>query len=212
MKFRDLTEARKKYDSPVRTVYMVFGRFNPVTKGHMKLFLKLRSMASSQDLIIIGTGSTTGKKDPLTVQEKNKYLSMAFKKYPKLSDAWKLSYKFIERGARTLFDFINEAATIMQTQGYNRFVLVVGSDRVPGFTKLLQQYEQEYFGSVKDFRGIQVVSAGERDPDSSGVSGYSASRARQAAVDGEYDLFKEIIADLPEDQLKKLFDLVRSRL
>ena len=69
--------------------------------------------------------------------------------------------------------------------------MVVGSDRVTEFDTLLNKYNgvngrHGYYG----FDNIEVVSAGERDPDAEGVTGMSASKMRAAAVDGDFDTFK----------------------
>ena len=57
--------------------------------------------------------------------------------------------------------------------------MVVGSDRVQEFANLLDKYNgvegrHGYYG----FDNIEVVSAGERDPDAEGVTGMSASKMR----------------------------------
>ena len=59
--------------------------------------------------------------------------------------------------------------------------MVVGSDRVDEFDNLLNKYNGEegrhgFYG----FDNIEVVSAGERDPDAEGVTGMSASKMRAA--------------------------------
>ena len=52
--------------------------------------------------------------------------------------------------------------------------MVVGSDRVQDFKKLLQTYNgEEKKHGFYDFDNIDVVSAGERDPDAEGVEGMS---------------------------------------
>ena len=59
-------------------------------------------------------------------------------------------------------------------------MLVVGSDRVTEFRELLEEYNgvegkrHGYYG----FDNIEVVSAGDRDPDAEGVEGMSASKMR----------------------------------
>ena len=39
------------------------------------------------------------------------------------------------------------------------------------------------------YKRQQIVSAGERDPDSEGVAGMSASKMRAAAASGDYESF-----------------------
>jgi hypothetical protein len=77
---------------------------------------------------------------------------------------------------------------------YTDVTFVCGNDRLPTFTKLLNDYnglegKPTYF----KFNSINVVSSGPRDPDSDdSVAGASASAARAAAKEGKFEKFKEI--------------------
>ena len=75
-----------------------------------------------------------------------------------------------------------DAAVSLYDQGYRNLVLVVGSDRINEFSVLLNKYNGKdgRHGFYK-FQKINVVSAGERDPDAEGVEGMSASKQRQNA-------------------------------
>jgi hypothetical protein len=70
---------------------------------------------------------------------------------------------------------------------YKNIVLVAGSDRVASFQKLLNDYN----GKEYNFDTIEVVSAGERDPDSDTASGMSGTKMREAAVAGDFNKFKK---------------------
>jgi hypothetical protein len=70
-------------------------------------------------------------------------------------------------------------------------MMVVGSDRVRDFSSLLNRYnDKKSKHGYYNFDSIDVISAGERDPDAEGADGMSASKMRQAVVDGDYDSFK----------------------
>ena len=73
--------------------------------------------------------------------------------------------------------------------GYTNVILVAGSDRVSQFTDFLNKYN----GKDYKFDSIKVVSAGERDPDSDGVEGMSASKMRQFAQDGDFESFSKAV-------------------
>jgi hypothetical protein len=61
-----------------------------------------------------------------------------------------------------------------------------------------------------DFDKIKVVSAGERDPDAEGVSGMSASKMRQSAVEGDFKTFRSgIPSSLNDKDTKKMFNDIR---
>ena len=73
---------------------------------------------------------------------------------------------------------------------YENLVMVVGSDRVRDFKNLLDKYNgvESRHGYYK-YNNIQIVSAGDRDPDAEGVAGMSASKMRAAAASGDYESF-----------------------
>ena len=78
--------------------------------------------------------------------------------------------------------------------------MVAGSDRIKEFDTLLNTYngvEGKRHGYYK-FNTIDIVSAGERDPDSEGVEGMSASKMRAAASNGDLDSF---LQEFPLDLL-----------
>ena len=81
-------------------------------------------------------------------------------------------------------------------RGYRSIKMVAGSDRIKEFEGLLTKYN-----GVKgrhgfyNFKNIQVVSAGERDPDAEGIAGMSASKMRAMAFDGDE---KGFISALPK--------------
>jgi len=69
--------------------------------------------------------------------------------------------------------------------------MVVGSDRVSDFSSLLNTYNGiKAKHGFYEFKEIDTVSAGERDPDAIGASGMSASKMRDAAVQGDFNLFR----------------------
>ena len=91
--------------------------------------------------------------------------------------------------------------------------MVVGSDRIKEFQKLLKNYNavkgRHGFYDFKD--GIEVISAGERDPDAEGVEGMSASKMRAAAIDGDFKAFSQgLPKEYGEDMT--LFNLIRKRM
>jgi len=88
--------------------------------------------------------------------------------------------------------------------------MIAGSDRVKVFDAMLNQYngvEGKAHGYYK-FDSIKIVNAGERDPDSEGVEGMSASKMRVAAADGDMDSFLQGVPSGFADG-KKLYRDVR---
>ena len=164
------------------TAVFTFGRFNPPTTGHEKLIdalAKQQSRNSGSLMYVYPSHSQDAKKNPLPHARKIAYMKKMFRKYAK---------NITVSSARNVF----EVATFLHDKGHRAVVMVVGSDRVDEFDRLLNQYNgvkgrHGYYG----FDNIEVVSAGERDPDAEGVEGMSASKMRAAAAEGEFDQFKQ---------------------
>ena len=49
----------------------------------------------------------------------------------------------------------------------------------------------KYNGELYNFDAINVISAGDRDPDAEGTEGMSASKLRALAADGDFEAFKK---------------------
>jgi nicotinic acid mononucleotide adenylyltransferase len=186
-----LSEARGKKKG---AIVIGWGRFNPPTVGHEKLIEKVASEASSRgaDYRIFPTKSVDAKKNPLSFPQKVKFMRAMFP-----SHARKIS------SARNLATII-QAAQALEKEGFTSLVVVAGSDRTREFQTLLNKYN----GKDYSFESIDIVSAGERDPDAEGVSGMSASKMRAAASSKDFKSFK---TGLPRSfrQAKVMFDTVR---
>ena len=160
------------------SVVFTFGRFNPPTTGHEKLIQKVASVAGSNPFRIYPSQSQNPKKDPLPFALKVAYMRKMFRRYAKNIVAGK---------EKTVFEIV----TKLYSEGYTDVVMVVGSDRVKEFTSLIMKYNGvNGRHGFYDFETIDVVSAGERDPDAEGVTGMSASKMRAAATMGDFDQFK----------------------
>ena len=184
------------------TAVFTFGRFNPPTTGHEKL---IEALAREQGknpgslMYVYPSHSQNAKKDPLPHAKKVAYMKKMFPRYKK---------NIIVSRARNIF----EVATELHNKGHKAVVMVVGSDRVDEFDNLLNKYNGEegrhgFYG----FDNIEVVSAGERDPDAEGVTGMSASKMRAAASQNDYDSFKEGLPKGFTDG-EKLFKDVRKNM
>ena len=162
-------------------VVFTFGRFNPPTTGHEKLIQKVASVAGNSPFRIYPSYSQNQKKDPLPFTLKIAYMRKMYPKYARNIIA--------DKDARTAINI----ATKLYDEGFKNVTMVVGSDRVREFSSLLNNYngvEGKRHGFYK-FDNINVVSAGERDPDAEGVTGMSASKMRQAASDSDFDSFSQ---------------------
>ena len=173
-----------------------FGRFNPPTIGHEKL---IRTVASQgMDYKIFLSRSQDAIKNPLSPTDKLKWMTKIFKNYA--------SHILVMPTNMVL-----ELATKIYNMGYRNVTMIVGSDRVAEFKSILNRYNDEknrhgYY----NFEKINIVSAGDRDPDEEGVTGMSASKLRDYARRGDLKNFKRgIPGSLSEKEKNELFFDVR---
>ncbi len=183
----------------MKTTVMTFGRANPVTSGHLKLFDKVKEVAKEHnaDHKIILSHTQDSKKNPLSVDDKVKFA----KHYSPGSN--------IEGASKESPTFLHHAKKLSDS-GTEHLVMVAGSDRVDEYHKLLHKYNGQ--PGNHNFKKITVVSAGDRDPDAEGTEGMSASKLRAHAVAGEYDKFKSGLPKGDEAIHKEMYKKVRSGL
>ena len=197
-KFRELTEQKE-------TIVFAFGRFNPPTIGHGKLIQKTASVAGSSPYRIYPSFSQDPKKNPLPFATKVAYMKKMFK-----SHARNIT---VNRKAKTFL----KVASLLHDEGFKNIIMVAGSDRVGEFQALLTKYNGvKSSHGFYEFDNIQVLSAGERDPDSEGVEGMSASKMRAAALDSDFDSFAKGVpfhdTSMKMSDIKKMYLDVRKNM
>jgi hypothetical protein len=177
----------------MKKVVFTFGRMNPPTIGHAKLVKKVQDVAKQNraDAEVYLSHTQNNKKDPLTYDQKIRFAQKAFGRM------------VVQSKSKTVFDILKE----FDKRGYSDVVMVVGSDRVQEFDKLLNKYN----GKDYKFDSITVVSAGERDPDATGVEGMSASKLRAVAKEGDFKTFKTgLPKGLNDKDAKEIFDTINT--
>jgi len=181
------------------TLTIAFGRFNPPTVGHLQLMDTASASAEQDqsDYIIVPSRTQDAKKNPLDADTKIYYMR---KMFPQHSERI-----YNDVNMRTIFDVLKKA----HNDGYSSVRIVAGSDRVKEFDKLANNYN----GNLYQFDNIEIISSGDRDPDSDGVEGVSASRMRLASAEGDFKTFR---AGLPPEVSRKdameLFDVLRQSM
>ena len=181
------------------TLTVAFGRFNPPHLGHLQLMNTASSSVEGDkdNYVIVPSRSNDPKKNPLDANTKVDIMKAMF---PQHADNI-----MNDNNTRTIFDVLNAA----NNDGYANVRIVGGADRVKEFTKLANNYN----GKLYDFDKVDVVSSGDRDPDSDGVEGLSASRMRLAASENDFKAFsKGLPKDLDKDSKKQIFTAVRSSM
>ena len=189
------------------TVVFSHGRMNPVTVGHQKMVEAGQKVANNlnADYELSITHSHDPKKNPLSVEQKLKHVKRAFPKV-KVTTTSKDSPSFLHK-AKELF-----------LKGYKHLVMVAGSDRAQEYHDTLHKYNghPDFF----DFKSIRVPNAKEmhhiagvhleRDPDSEGAEGMSASKMRTHAANNDFGEFRKgVPAHFTDAQAREMFNDVR---
>ena len=178
------------------TLTIAFGRFNPPHAGHQQLMDTAAAAAEAEesDYMIVPSRSNDPKKNPLDADTKVAFMRGMFPQHSSRIQN--------DQNTRTIFDVLKKA----HNDGYANVRIVGGADRVKEFDKLANNYN----GSLYQFDNVEVVSAGDRDPDADGVEGMSASRLRLAASENDFKTFMSAMPEgFPRREAKQLFDTTR---
>lgn len=178
------------------TLTIAFGRFNPPHAGHQQLMDTAAAAAEAEesDYMIVPSRSNDPKKNPLDADTKVAFMRGMFPQHSSRIQN--------DQNTRTIFDVLKRA----HNDGYANVRIVGGADRVKEFDKLANNYN----GSLYQFDNVEVVSAGDRDPDADGVEGMSASRLRLAASENDFKTFMSAMPEgFPRREAKQLFDTTR---
>lgn len=179
------------------TVVFTFGRFQPPTTGHKLVVDKVKSVAKEKgaDYVIYTSKTQDKKKNPLDVATKIEYLKKMFPG---------TKFKAANDKERTPIEVV-----ISLNKKYKHLIMVAGSDRVETFKELLNKYN----GKEYNYSSIEVVSSGERDPDSDSVSGISGTKLRDLAVSGDFASFKKgVSGSLSDADIKTLMHSIKQGL
>ena len=192
------------FESVEDTVVFAYGRYNPPTIGHMKLIETVVNTAkrNKADYLIVPSHSTKPlDKNPLTVDQKIEILKYMVPDSAKVSMAGSTYINTLQK---------------LQEMGFQNIIQVCGSDREPEFKKLVETYngKPDKTGKVPfNFQSFEFVSSGERDPDSEGVEGMSASKLRKLAIESNFEQFKQGMAEsVPEEVKQKTYENLRKIL
>ncbi len=189
---------RQLFEEPEKHVSFCFGRMNPPTIGHAEVFKTLSSIGG--DYFIFVTQTQDRKDNPLSYDQKINFIKSIHPQY---------AAHVVENSE---LNTVVKVASYLYEQGYRHATFVAGSDRIDQFKKLLTQYngvEGKAHGFY-DFEILDFKSSGDRDPDSPGVSGVSASKARAAAANNDFKEFQE--ATGAGGVAKEMFEAVKQGL
>jgi phosphopantetheine adenylyltransferase len=179
------------------TAFFVFGRFNPPHKGHKVLVEALLAKAgeAGADPYVFVTSTQDKKKNPLYVHEKVELLKKMFPSADKVR---------IINTTKSACKTVPAVIGRLKDAGYKKIVMVAAGERVADFT-----------GKFEVEKGVplEVVSGGERDPDSEGVEGLSATKMRTAAGAANLAGFRAGLDEaIGAASAEKLIEKIRGRM
>ena len=182
-----------------KVAVVTFGRMNPPTIGHQKLVDEVLRVARSNkgEPMVFLSHTQKKDKDPLDYNTKVAIAGKAFGKVIKKDTV------------NNPFDVVYK----MRDEGYTHVFFVAGSDRVPQYNAMFKKYSGHPDPEKDIGVELQVVSAGDRDPDSDSAEGMSASKMRAFAMENDYSHF--VLGSpkkLREPDVKKMFIAVRKAM
>jgi len=175
---------------------VVFGKFNPPTKEHKKLFSEADRIAMGGEIRIYPSRSQDPKKNPLNPNRKIAYIK---KMFPEVAEEIVNNPEM-----KSIFDVLLAA----NEDGYVNVNIVVGSDRQAEIQNLANKYN----GKNYQFTEIRVIPTGNFDAEKD-LSGISSGMLRKAAADNNFREFKRGMPKTMDDnESKKLFNEVRTAM
>ena len=182
-------------DEQEKHIVFSYGRMNPPTAGHSKVVDKVKSHADKigANHAVIVSHSQNNKTDPLHHEHKKEYLRHI---HPDVN---------FEHSTKEHPHFLAQLKKFNQ-EGHSHATMVVGSDRVKQFKSLAQKYN----GKEYNYKKINILSAGHRDPDAEGVAGISGTKMRNHASGNDFKSFKSgLHPNHSDEHAKKLFKATR---
>ena len=182
-------------DEQEKHIVFSYGRMNPPTAGHSKVVDKVKSHAEKigANHAVIVSHSQNSKTDPLHHEHKKEYLRHI---HPDVN---------FEHSTKEHPHFLAQLKKFNQ-EGHSHATMVVGSDRVKQFKALAHKYN----GKEYNYKKINILSAGHRDPDAEGVAGISGTKMRNHASGNDYNSFKAgLHPNHSDEHAKKLFKATR---
>jgi hypothetical protein len=190
---------KQKKEQPVdeieklKTITVVFAKFNPPTEGHLKLLKKARELTRGSELRIYPS-RIQNDQNPLDPKNKIRYMRIAF---PDFADEI-----MNDSSMTTIFDVLQ----LLNQEGYKKVQIIVGAHRESEFERLSNQYN----GKLYEFAEIEVIPVSINDPDADSSDVQSSGFLRKAALNDQYFKFKAgLPSKMPEKEKRNLFNVIQ---
>lgn len=172
---------------PDKTAFVVYGRFQPPTKGHKLLIDNLIEVATqynAQPLVFVSP-TTDMDRNPLTWEEKTMFLTKLIPGITIVDDKVSNPWKVID---------------YLVAQKYTNVCILSGSDQNKEYMRWVT-YAQKHFSAVA------CLSVGDRMK-MTGIESMSGTKARQSKNLKE---FSHSVGWEQADTVKQMFNLIQSR-
>ncbi len=184
----------------MKHISLSFSRMNPPTRGHIALAEELEVIGEDGAYVILS--KSVDKKNPLEYNEKVELCKDALRS---------TKVEVLDSPARHVYEAVQAVYEKLKADGVDTLDttlhIVCGSDRKESYERIKSYNgkEQQYFF---EFADVEVDSM-DRDDTDEGISGFSASKVRAAAISNDYEYFLKA-TDFSEP--KEVYDLLRARL
>jgi len=179
--------------NPQKSAVFTFGRMNPPSKGHVENINRVLECAvkNNQRPFIYLSQSFDTEKNPLTIEQRKKYLRLAIPE----------AKQYIVEDKRIKNPF--HALEHLITMGYKNITFVVGEDRFSELNENMSLFLEKYFKDVT----FNCVLSGSRN------DSISSSKMREAAINDDFDSFaKNTPKKLNQRFKREMFDCVKRGL
>jgi len=182
---------RELFEGPGKEASFALGRMNPAHRGHGLLVEAIKQGPGDAFLFLTDRAAKLPT-DPLSPQEK---LDWAQKSFPDINIAL----------AKNIFP----VAVDLHNKGYTDITIFEGEDKL---RPLLEKYNgTEASHGFFEFASINQKKL-SRDADADDASGASATKLRQAAMDGDFETFEDNVSDAAKPYAKKMFEKLQGIL
>ena len=182
---------RELFEGPGKEASFALGRMNPAHRGHGLLVEAIKQGPGDAFLFLTDRAAKVPT-DPLSPQEK---LDWAQKSFPDITIAL----------AKNIFP----VAVDLHNRGYTDITIFEGEDKL---RPLLEKYNgTEAAHGFFEFQSINKKKL-SRDADADDASGASATKLRQAAMDGDFETFEDNVSDAAKPYAKKMFEKLQGIL
>jgi len=182
---------RQLFEAPTKEASFALGRMNPAHRGHALLVEAIKQGPGDAFLFLTDRPAKLPT-DPLSPQEK---LDWAEKSFPDINVSL----------AKNVFP----VAVELYKKGYTDITIFEGEDKL---RPLLEKYNgTEATHGFFQFNSINQKKL-SRDASADDASGASATKLRQAAMDGDYDTFEANVTKSAKPFAKKMFEKLQGIL